>query len=111
MRRLPRPSPEYDIDLPGRCAGGEAGRTITAVTPAAKGCRAMIPPGGRDRPRSAGPAAAGAGGYSAASAYASGGAQVHTRFRSPYTLSTRFTGGQYFAAATHGSGNAAWVRV
>jgi hypothetical protein len=48
--------------------------------------------------------------YSAASAYASSGAHVQARFRSPYTLSTRFTGGQYLLAATQGSGNAACVR-
>jgi transposase len=44
---------------------------------------------------------------SAASANSATGAQVHTRLRSPYTLSTRFTGGQNFAAATKGSGKAA----
>ncbi len=44
---------------------------------------------------------------SAASEYSATGAQVHTRLRSPYTLSTRFTGGQNFAAATKGSGKAA----
>jgi hypothetical protein len=49
--------------------------------------------------------------YSAARAYSSNGAQVQIRFRSPYTLSTRLTGGQYFAVATNGSGNAACSRV
>ncbi len=49
--------------------------------------------------------------YSAATAYALIGAHVHTKFRSPYALSTRFTGGQYFASATPGTGNAASSRV
>ncbi len=36
-------------------------------------------------------------GYSAASRYDSTGGQVHARLRSPYTLSTRLTGGQYLS--------------
>ena len=36
--------------------------------------------------------------------YSDKGGQVHTRLRSPYTLSTRATGGQYFASRSSGTG-------
>ena len=42
---------------------------------------------------------------------ASIGGQVHTRLRSPATLSMRFTGGQYLAARSHGLGKAASSRL
>ena len=46
--------------------------------------------------------------YSAACWYASIGGQAHTRCRSPYTLSTRATGGQYLSARVAAVGKKAW---
>src|SRR5690606_31488212 len=47
---------------------------------------------------------------STSSLYASTGIQAHIMFLSPYTLSTRATGGQYFCSFSEGSGKAASSR-
>ncbi|CUK19198.1 hypothetical protein RUE5091_04352 [Ruegeria denitrificans] len=49
--------------------------------------------------------------YSAASAYASIGGHVQTRFRSPYALSTRLTGDQYLSTPIDPGGKQACSRL
>src|SRR4051812_15116049 len=88
------------LDFCAACAGASS---VSASKPAAMKRNVM-------RPTAKDLDYAPAGAVISGASYASTGTQLQNRCRSPYALSMRATGGQYFASASDGTGYAARSR-